>query len=198
MPKTAIDLIRDAVSFRAAVGSAFLAFALSGCFIHVRNYPREWSPVHAVVTGSCVEVTGAFQNLGQPAEQQRGVAHLAQLLFPRDKDLDAALTVHIESSGAALAAVAMLPDGSARRTLLREAAPCSRRQRYIKDPNNPGIVNSDGIVGVEHTSVELFRAEDGSLVVRTTERDLVIALLIPVATDVKYWIRFPARAPEAP
>jgi hypothetical protein len=49
-----------------------------------------------------------------------------------------------------------------------------------------------------HTSLELFRAEDGSLVVRTNERDLVIALLIPVGTDVKYWIRFAQRAPASP
>jgi hypothetical protein len=199
MYKPVIAFIRDTTPRRAAgVVIALLTLALSGCFVHVRRYPRDWSPVHSVVAAACVDVTGSFQNVGQAAEQNGGATHLTQILFPRSKDLDAAPTVDIGWSGTALEAAATLADGTTRRAVLQDAARCSPRQRYIKDPNNPGAVSSDGIAGVIHTSLELFRAEDGSLVVRTTERDLVIALFIPVGTDVRYWIRFPQRTPEAP
>jgi hypothetical protein len=198
MSRHIISFSRAATPRRAGVGIAFLTLALSGCFVHARRYPREWSPVRAVVTDSCVDVTGSFQNVGQPAEQQSGERRLTQTLFPRNRAIDAALTVEIESSGTALEAVATLPDGTTYRSVLQDSAKCSPRQRYIKDPNNPGTVNAEGIVGVMHTSLELFRCEDGSLVVRTTERDLVIAMLIPVGTDVRYWIRFPERKPPAP
>jgi hypothetical protein len=190
---------RDFPPCRATgLGAALLAAVLSGCIVHLPKYPREWSPLHSAVPPSCLDVTGQFQNLGEPSEQHGGPRRLTQILFPRNKELDAAPTVHIEFSGGALEAVATLPDGATYRSVLKDAAKCAPRRRDLEDPNNPGSVDKEGIAGLMHTSLELFRAEDGSLVVRTTERDLVIALLIPAGVDVKYWIRFPRRELQAP
>jgi len=172
--------------------------ALSGCIVHLPKYPRAWSRVHSDDATTCVDLTGVFENVGESAGRLGPHGILTEILFPRNKEMDAAATVHIESGTGALAAVVTLPDGTTRRSVLQQTAKCSPRERYIKDPNSPGGVDSDGIVGAIHTSLELFRGEDGSLVVRTTERDLVIAVLIPVGTDVKYWLRFPQKSSAMP
>jgi hypothetical protein len=181
-----------------ALRIGLLTSALTGCILHLPKYPPDWSPLHSVNAGTCADLAGSFENVGQLADQTRKI-HLTQILFPKNKDVStAAQTVEIESSGDALAAIAILPDGTTRRSVLEDTGKCSPRERYIKDPNSSGGVSNEGIVGVIHSSLEIFRAEDGSLVVRTTERDLVVAFFIPVGTDVKYWMRFAQKPPVMP
>jgi hypothetical protein len=180
------------------MGIGLLSLTLTGCFVHLPKYPPAWSGLRSADTRMCVDLTGTYANAGESAERLGAPLSLTQILFPRNKGIDSAATVDIESATTALVAVVTLPEGTTRRSVLRETAKCSPRERYFEDPNDRGGVDGDGIVGVVHTSLELFRGEDGSLVVRTTERDLVIALLIPVGTDVKYWIRFAQKAPTSP
>jgi hypothetical protein len=167
-----------------------LAAALCGCFIQLPRYPRVWPPLRS--DAPCIDVTGSFENVGQRAGMD-GVRRLTQILFRLDPGLDAAVRVDIEPAGAALQAVATMADGTVRRAILVDSGRCTQRQRFIKDPNDRGAVSDGGIAGVVHTSLELFRGDDGSLVVRGTERDLVIAYFIPAAVDVQQWLRFPQR-----
>lgn len=182
----------------SVIGCAF--FVLTGCVSVDRpDYPPEWSQLHSVDKSTCADLDGTFENAGQKMGTN-GHVNLTMLLFPKD-DKEArttALTVAIESSGGILEAVATLPDGTTHRSQLYETAKCTQRERYIKSVNSPGGVGSDGIAGVIHSSLELFRADDGSLVVRGTERDFVIALMIPVASERKSWYRFAQKVPTTP
>jgi hypothetical protein len=187
-------------SIKGITGSlqiSLLSLVLTGCIVHAPRYPSTWSPLHAIGKTGCVDVTGTFEDIGE-TEPGHAPLHLHRILLPSIKQTTIASSVELQLSGASVEAIATQADGTVRNYLLHDDGKCTALERYLKDPNSPGGVSSDGIVGEIHTSLELFRAEDGSLIVRTTERDLVIAMLIPVATDVRYWYRFTQKAPAAP
>lgn len=177
--------------------AGLLSIGLAGCIVNLPKYPRAWSPLHTGST-NCVDVTGVYDNFGQSKGVNAvGPPKLDRLLFPPFEGENGVVAVQLQTVGASIEALAILSDGTTRSRTLSDNGTCTASQRPVKNPNSRGGVNDGGIIGVVHQSFMLYRAEDEALIVKSIENDAVVALLVPVGTNVQYWYRFPEKAPSA-
>ena len=67
---------------------------------------------------------------------------------------------------------------------------CRMGEAEIKDPNEEGGVNRQGIVGYDWSALNLSRGSDSSLVVHHRSRAIGLMFLIPMVGSRWIWYRF--------
>ena len=171
-----------------------LGILLSGCAWHLPKYPPAWSPL-LTSKGSCVDLVGTYKNAGQ-TENALGSASLQALLFPSTEWEKTTSTVRLKPVDGLMEAVATLPDGTTRNYVMSDDGKCTRLERYFKDPDHRVLVNND-FFGVGNISFALYRAEDGSLVVKRTEKTAGLMIIVPLGIADRQWYRFAETQPAS-
>jgi hypothetical protein len=165
------------------------SLALVGCIVQMPKYPSTWSPARN--DAECINVTGRFRNIGRSDDNPRSQPMLlTSLLFRDSVGLESASTIELRLVGDSITAIAALPDGSTRISLLGAKGTCTATERRFTAPSNGGAVNRDGVLGITRSFLTLMRTTNRSLVVMQSEGGAGIMLIIPVAGYTRKWSIF--------
>jgi hypothetical protein len=172
-----------------------LAGALVGCVaVHHPSYPSTWPALRASGVTECADLAGRYTDSGETFDR-RYHPSLGRLLL----DVRATQVELSSSASDELWIRGWADDGSAvTKTLVRKSGDfdCAGGDVILRRAE---FVNEQGVLARRSRVLHLSKAVDGSLIVRQDEAALGSwGLLIPLATSVTLWHRFPpASAPPA-
>jgi hypothetical protein len=197
--------------------SALMAGCLAtGCISTDAVYPVTWAGRVKLDSRQCPDLDGEYSNIGDISQEHdlgaysvtAGSVSLADILAgqaegqPRlnfasvDATTDVHRSVSIRRDGDTLRVTARRIDGSSRSLELPIGERCdgSLIDAGADWKGNTILLASE----VDRSSMKLGRAEDGALVVRTSQSMGWFVTYVPVfASEDKRWIRFPPYAPAA-
>lgn len=174
--------------------------ALSGCAFSFPDYPDQWAtPVTS--SDACGQLTGSYLNLGEYGKRDEytpsWTPELRAFVFEEGSEVEKPERIELDFSvERRLHVRAVGPSGQLAETWFSEAEStltCSDEGAEILTYS--GVTDTPGnpIVGYEHSSTLLLKAEDGSLVIKSASGGFgLVYLLIPAGASGHYWYRFPA------
>jgi hypothetical protein len=188
----------------------------SGC-ISTGVYPDSWADKSEVKSGDCPDIDGEYENEGESFSKARNnglelhafsLADAFEVGFAaNDEAMHANEKVRLELVDMRLRVTAIGPDGSIRSNEL-PVLRC-RGSMMIMDANWTHSLQEEGgaeLLGIsfgmihwfERTSWMLGRAEDGSLLMRTTSAgSLMFYWMSVLPGGESTWVRFPAVVPSS-
>jgi len=189
--------------FRLVVLLAVAAL-LSACAT-TGDYPADWSPVQqAARVGECPDISGLYANAGTSDTVGVRAPPLADLLV-----IDRAEQVEIRQTPDALVALSRGAGATPAETVFRRASHIDRlssrqfacprtlfsdeRRLYLSaQPPESGGSGGYAVAWLWSKNTEFQRAENGDLIVRIEEANVLWLAFIPVGKIRHVWFRYPA------
>ena len=188
----------------------------SGCISTDAVYPVTWAGRMKLDSKECPSIDGEYSNVGDMSLEHdlgsysltTGTVSLADMLAGQaegqqrlnfasvDATTDVHRSVNLRTDGEILFVTARRLDGSSRTFELPVGQRCegSMIDAGAAWKGNTILLASE----VDRSSMRLGRAEDGALLIRTTQSMGWFVTYVPVfATKDARWIRFPAVQPES-
>ena len=192
-----------------------VACCLAGCMTTDAVYPVTWAGRVKLESEQCPNIDGEYRNLGDVSKEtdigsysvEPGSISLAHILAGAAEgeerinftSLDAVLDEHrsvdLRVAGDTLQVIANRTDGSVRTFQLPIGRECSGSMFDAGSEWNGSttILASE----VDRSSMKLGRAEDGALLVRTSQSIGFFITYVPIfGTKDERWLRFPAVDPS--
>lgn len=182
-----------------------VAALLSACAT-TGHYPADWSPVQqAARVGECPDISGLYANAGSSDTEGVRAPPLADLLV-----IDRAEQVEIRQTPDTLVALPRGAGATPAETIFRRASHIDRlssrqfaclrnlfpdeRRLYLS--SQPSEVGAQGggyaVLWFRSKLTDFQRAENGDLIVRIEEANVLMLAFIPVGKIRHVWFRYPA------
>lgn len=176
----------------------FAAGFLAGCYSYP-DYPAQWSaPLETA--DACGALPGSYENLGWWGDRDDQAANrrpqLRYFLFENAEDLEGLdrveidfgpdRTLHVRGfEGATLLTETTYAEKDSSLTCGTESAEIRVYHGVSRGAGNP-------LVGYEHTAMNLLKADDGSLIIKSSGFAVgLVYLFFPASAGGHHWFRFP-------
>jgi len=179
---------------------AMLAVLVSGGCVDHPPYPSSWSPISPSLGPNCSGLSGTFraQRIGTDVAPWDLAQELDRIVDESGANLsrfDFHRVTDVRLDVAAPRATAVLLAGTERIGTIELGAPqysptCDGRALKLLWLE---VGAAPFAAGVGHETTMLFRAEDGSLVMRTGSGAVGVVLLVPIGDSYYSWARYSAR-----
>jgi hypothetical protein len=181
-----------------------LVMLLSGCVIHNPDYPTQWAALDTSDKGNCSALAGVYNERGESAEP--GVFYQDRKPVPIIPQLSGILLHYLNKAGPATRVELSSPEPGEleiaaydSQKLLIKARFSEKEHTCVCNGNSAKVLRFSGspssrgapVVGYEYDAVFLYKAVDGSLVVKTSSYSIgmVFLVILGEGTD-HFWYRF--------
>lgn len=177
---------------------------LSGCVIHNPDYPAQWAALDTFDKDNCFALAGVYSERGESSEPgffyEDGkpvpiVPQLSGIVLGYSSKADPATRVKLSNPEPGTLEVAAYDN----QKLLAKARFSEKVDTYVCNQNNVKIFRYSGspsgkgapVVGYENEAIFLYKAVDGSLVLKVRGSFFgMVFLLIPAGGTDVHWDRF--------
>jgi len=184
------------------LGGLFFAAMLTSCASHHANPSASWSSNRQYVENSCTDISGVYQNIGEDApDNKQKEIHERHPQYLSGYFEPSVLINGIKHKWITRVEISFIPKGELIVDLIKRNKTVGTR---ILKQEKDFSCTTEGIVMKSSYSPSspfgpsvnlytrlLYKAEDGSLIVKDREREVGLFAVIPTWSSVTQFYRFP-------